>query len=264
MTLILDDNNELDWLRIRDDTFLTQIIHKEELTSTNAEAAAFSAQNELDGPLLIIAERQSAGRGRGSNRWWSAEGALTFTLLMDLPSLPAQQVGSLSLTVGVSICQALEKLAPNADIGLKWPNDVFWNGKKLAGILIERLAVPGIRLAIGIGINVNNSLRTAPLELQRTATSLFDAFDAPVSRTSVLIECLQHMECRVDDHIRRHHVLVDLWRAYSFLTGRAVTVHAHGEKIEGICTGIDDDGALLVRDGETSHRCVAGVVHDFQ
>ena len=73
----------------------------------------------------MLTENQTSGRGRGANRWWSTTGSLTFSLLIDLGEVPVEWTARLSLTVGLAICQAVERLAPVADVGLKWPNDVY-------------------------------------------------------------------------------------------------------------------------------------------
>ena len=251
--------NKLDLLRLRKETFLREICFHEELKSTNSTAIELSRM-DIQTPLLVIAQRQTAGRGRGSNTWWSSEGALTFTLIIDLPMRPPEPVGPISLTAGLAVLQAIEKIAPNADLGLKWPNDVFLEGKKVCGILVERLMASEPRLVIGIGINVNNSLE-ADVVLQQMATSLRDELEAPVALCDVLIECLQHLEKRINDHVHRREYLLDQWRTYCLLTGRSVVVDAHGTELAGTCFGIDQTGALLIRGADDQvQRCIAGVV----
>jgi len=252
----------LDLLQIRNETFVREISFHDELASTNTKAMELSS-SDYDTPLLVIAERQTSGRGRGSNAWWSSGGALTFTLLVDLPMLRIEQIGPMSLTVGLAICQLLEEFAPAADLALKWPNDVYLEGKKVCGILIERPVATEPRLAIGIGINVNNSMADAPDALQQKAVSLCDALETEVDRNRLLIGALTHLEKRIDDHIHRRADLLDQWRAYCLLTGREVSIDMHGEIVTGTCKGVDDDGALIVQSGFDTHRCIAGEVVRF-
>src|SRR5690606_23569450 len=126
-----------DLQRIRDETLVRTIDFHWELDSTNSQAIRMLEQSELPTPLLVLAETQTQGRGRGQNRWWSAPGALTCTLVAPLDKLPADRLPQVSLTTGLAVCQAVESLAPQADLGIKWPNDVYLDDRKLAGILIE-------------------------------------------------------------------------------------------------------------------------------
>lgn len=252
--------NDLDLLRIRNETFLSEIVYFDEIASTNTEAMQLGKQDKLTLPTLVIASRQTAGRGRGDNSWWSAEGALTFTLLLDLPLATGQGVGPVSLTIGLAMCQALEEWLPRADIGLKWPNDVFIAGKKACGILVECPLPQASRLAIGIGVNVNNSLVTAPREMRQIATSMVDESGEPADVSRFLVTCLHRLEGRLRDHLESPASLMEQWRAYCLLTGREIAVETPGTTIAGRCVGIDDEGALLIDQGAQTQRCFAGVV----
>jgi BirA family biotin operon repressor/biotin-[acetyl-CoA-carboxylase] ligase len=156
-----------------------------EIGSTNTRALELATAVDQPTPLLIGADRQTAGRGRGGNRWWSTTGALTFSLVLDptedflgpdVPPLTPAHWPRLSLVAALALCHELERLIPEITAQLKWPNDVHVAGRKLAGILVETASSPGStpRLVLGMGVNVNNSLRDAPPELQATACSLID------------------------------------------------------------------------------------------
>ena len=151
-----------DLQRVREETWVRQIDFHWELASTNSQALLRADQPETQTPLLVLAESQTAGRGRGAHHWWSTTGSLTFSLLTGLEKALAERTSLLSLTVGLAVCQAIERLAPAADVGLKWPNDVCLSGRKLAGILIELPVCEPPRVVLGVGINVNNSFRGAP------------------------------------------------------------------------------------------------------
>lgn len=254
------NQNTFDLLQIRDDTFVSEISYHEQLASTNTTAIELS-KTEMQTPLLVLAETQSAGRGRGGNAWWSSPGALTFSLLIDLPMLRPDQIGPLSLSVGLAICQTIEMLAPAGDVALKWPNDVYLEGKKICGILIESPVATEPQLAIGIGINVNNAMSDAPDALRNAATSLSDELGEPLDQNRILIACLQQLEARINDHVHQRDRLLDQWRAYCMLTGRTVSVETHGRRIVGKCEGVDEEGVLLIRDEDHElHRCIAGTV----
>jgi len=254
--------NQFDLLTIRNETFIREVVFHHEIDSTNS-AILELAKGQVETPLLVVTDRQTAGRGRGTNSWWSGDGALTFSLLLDFPMLDPSQLSSFSLTVGLAVCQTLEQIAPVADLAIKWPNDVYFNDKKIAGILIERPDANEPRLAVGIGINVNNSLQSAPEEMRQTATSLTDELGANVSLTLLLLECLQQLERRAKDQVHNARELLDQWRAYCMLTGRTIKVEAGGAVIEGDCQGIGESGELLVQTASGLKRIVAGSVSEF-
>jgi BirA family biotin operon repressor/biotin-[acetyl-CoA-carboxylase] ligase len=118
------------------ETFVAEAEVHAELRSTNDRALRL-AETATRLPRLIAALRQTAGRGRGANRWWAGDGALTFSLLLDAPPVPLERWPQMSLAVGGAVCMAVAGLVPNADVRLKWPNDVFVNGRKACGILVE-------------------------------------------------------------------------------------------------------------------------------
>lgn len=126
----------IDPFRVERETFVAEAEVHAELRSTNDRALRLADSAERL-PRLIAALRQTAGRGRGGNRWWAGEGALTFSLLLDAPPVPLERWPQMSLAVGGAVCGAVAGLVPSADVRLKWPNDVFVNGKKACGILVE-------------------------------------------------------------------------------------------------------------------------------
>ena len=149
---------EFDLEQLLDTTFLKSVQHFRQTDSTNAQAIKLlAAKDKLSTPCLVYAESQTAGRGRGGNQWWSQAGSLTFTVIVDVRqfSLTPKQLIKLPLLTGLAVlqtCQAsVSKLASDSngcrdDFALKWPNDVYLSGRKLAGILIE---VPSVNSALG-------------------------------------------------------------------------------------------------------------------
>jgi BirA family biotin operon repressor/biotin-[acetyl-CoA-carboxylase] ligase len=250
--------------RVREETFVREVDFHWEIDSTNTHALRRADESDLVTPLLVLAERQTAGRGRGANSWWSAPGALTFSLVIPLDDLPRETVPQLSLTAGLAVCQSLEQLAPLADLAIKWPNDVYLNERKLAGILIEMPATRPPRAVIGIGINVNNSLHAADGELAARATSLCDALETQVDLNDVLIGCLQHLDARIGQLAERPTALLDQWRAYHLLAGRTITIDTYDGTIHGTCLDLDEVGALLVETPDGVQRCVGGVIKHFE
>ncbi|MBX3439353.1 MAG: biotin--[acetyl-CoA-carboxylase] ligase [Planctomycetaceae bacterium] len=251
--------------RVTAETFVRSVEVHEEIGSTNSRGLELAALPGGKYPQLIMAQRQTAGRGRGANRWWSSAGALTFSLVLpvDLARLPQSRWPELSLTVGTSVCRALQRLAVTEDVRLKWPNDVYLNGKKICGILVEVPSAATGRLVVGVGLNVNNSIRDAPEELQTAATSLCDAVDGSREMIDVLIAVLQSLEYHVNVLCDDADAMRRMWRELDFLMGRSVVVGDEHETISGTCEGIDDDGALLLRTLAGPRRVFGGTVQTF-
>jgi BirA family biotin operon repressor/biotin-[acetyl-CoA-carboxylase] ligase len=252
--------------RIETETFVAEIAHREEVSSTNDWALELAREGGHRPPLLVLASQQMHGRGRGANRWWSAMGALTFSLLLDTRQLlPASSaLPQLSLASGLSVCKALASLVPGSDVRLKWPNDVLLGRRKVCGILVESPARPQNRCVVGIGINVNNSLSDAPEDVRRRAVSLADAAGDRWDLTSVLIDVVRQLEIAFAELAAGRLQLSEASRPWCALTGKRIAIAAGKKWFEGVCAGIDDDGALRVRTRESEQRLVSGVVESIQ
>lgn len=232
-----------------------------ELDSTNNRAAQLAADPGTPLPALVVAQRQTAGRGRGGNVWWSSEGALTFSLLLDAEDLPPARWALVSLATAIAVADVLESYLPDA-AQLKWPNDVFVGGRKICGILVEAPPVRPARLIVGIGLNVNNSLHDAPEEIRARATSCVDICGAALDREQVL-EALTAGVLSNISALRKSFELVRLWSPRCLLTGRSVVIDTPSGEITGDCGGIDSDGALLVQSDRGVERLFAGVVKSW-
>jgi len=254
--------DDLSLSRILAETFVSWIDYHDQIASTNDRGLALVVEGQLKMPALVLTNRQTAGRGRGANPWWSADGALTFSLVVDAASLqlPTQHFPQVSLTTGLAACEALLKEVPGQDIRLKWPNDVYLQGRKVCGILVETSRVSSAVLVIGMGINVNNSLRRAPCELKDIATSLLDVAGRPFDRTRLLIELLQQLEGQLQRFTTHRAALLQRWRELCLLQGRTVCLAVGDRQFVGVCQGIDEEGALLVQQEAGIQRFFAGVV----
>lgn len=252
--------NFIDPLRIERESFVAQAEAHEELGSTNDRALRLAADTPVT-PRLIAALRQTAGRGRSGNRWWGNEGALLFSLILDIPPVQPEQLPRLSLCIGAAVCQAVAEMAPGADVRLKWPNDVFLNGRKVCGILIESPPCCTDRLVVGIGLNVNNSAASAPPDLAPRVTSLRDCVLAEFDLTDVLIRLLARVEGTLDEFRQGDWERVARrWRSLCLLTGRCITVRTGSQSASGTCLGIEDDGALLLQTLAGPQRYYGGTV----
>lgn len=245
------------------ETFVRDVEFHAEIGSTNDRALDLAvAEVGCTTPLLVWALQQNAGRGRGANRWWASEGALTFSLLLDTAelNLPQSRWPQISLTAGLAVCAALQELSPHSDLSLKWPNDIFVDGRKICGILVEIPPRQSGKVVLGIGINVNNSVVQAPAELVSKATALCDVSRRSWDLPSVLIQVLRQLA----DHLRQLSVedpsLPERWDKLCFLRGRTVT-HQVGDRVTlGVCQGVDRDGALLLRTESSLERVMGGVI----
>ena len=215
-------------------------------------------------PLLVLTAKQIGGRGRGNNQWWSADGALTFSLVVDAAqsSLPQERWPQIALTTGLAVCEALHRLYPPGVFGLKWPNDVYLAGRKLCGILVEAPSHRG-RVVIGVGINVNNSFANAPPALQQTATSLLDAAGAEFDLNETLIAVVRRMIADTDS-LAKDSRFGERFSRYCLLTGRNVQIETSRQRIAGRCQGIDDAGGLLLQTPAGLRRVVSGTVLSWE
>jgi BirA family biotin operon repressor/biotin-[acetyl-CoA-carboxylase] ligase len=249
-------------------SFLARAEHHDALGSTNDRAAELGRDG---GPLpaLVAAARQQSGRGRGGNRWWSSDGALTFSIVFDRDALglAPERLPLVALATGLAVRAAVDETLsaaarpPDAAVPLvKWPNDVLVGDRKIAGILVEE---SGGRVVVGIGLNVNNDFATAPADVEARATSIRSLLGRSVERAAVLSRLL---EALADELGRLAEPTDDLARRWSndcALTGRAVRIRVHDRIVEGVCDGIDPSGALLVRNENATERVLSGVVESY-
>jgi BirA family biotin operon repressor/biotin-[acetyl-CoA-carboxylase] ligase len=207
-----------------------------EIDSTNTELMRRARAGQTE-PTLLVAERQTAGRGRLGRPWQSAVGdSLTFSL--GLPLAP-QDWSGLSLAVGLSVAESL-----HADIGLKWPNDLWWQNRKLAGILIEAATTGGhSQVVIGIGINIRprsaEGLSTAPAALTELWPQA-SAGEALLRLMPPLVRALQ------DFAPHGFAPLQARYAAHDVLLGREVQT---SDGIEGRCLGVSANGSLRLLSG---------------
>ena len=251
--------------RLQAETFLRGVEHHDEIASTNDRALELCADASLPTPFLIITDRQTAGRGRGANRWWSSDGALLFSVIIDATafSLPEFLWPQVSLTTGAAICEALGGITRES-IGLKWPNDIWLNNRKVCGILVEVPVVQRGRLVIGVGLNVNNSFSDAPAELQTIATSLRDEVGSEFDRCAVLTALLCQLESDLRTLAANKLTLADRWRTLCVLRDRVVSLDTSQQVVTGRCLGITEDGALRLQTPSGERRFYAGVVRGIE
>ena len=222
--------------------FTVEIVPEIDSTNTELMRRARSGQTE---PVLLVAETQTAGRGRLGRQWQAgARPGDTLTFSLGLPLEPMEWSG-LSLVVGLTLARAL-----GAGIQVKWPNDLWWQERKLAGVLIETLQAGALRYAvIGVGINVElppeQGLATPPAALQDVLPGV-QAPEVLARVVAPLVQAVRGFESAGFAAWR------DAYGARDALAGREVVL-SNGQA--GRCGGVDDRGALLV------HTPDAGLVH---
>jgi BirA family biotin operon repressor/biotin-[acetyl-CoA-carboxylase] ligase len=257
-----DVTEAIDIDRLRRETFVARVEHYAVLGSTNdrAKQLACAAPTPETLPLLIVADRQTGGRGRGSNRWWSGPGSLAFTLLLDGRSWGEGATSGplVSLAAAVAVAETVVPLLGGRAVGIHWPNDVYAAGRKLAGILVE--VVPDRQFVVGIGLNVNNSMRDAPLGLRDSATALVDLTGDRHDRTALLGGVLWRLSELLADLPGSPDRVARLADVLCLQHGRTLAVDSYDRVVRGVCAGIAPDGALLLDTPQGRERLVGGVV----
>jgi len=218
-------------------------------------------------PALVLAARQTAGRGRGAARWWSSDGAVTFSVVQPLQTQAAAagHPPRVSLAAALAVCEVLGELAPEVECGLKWPNDVYLGGRKACGVLAETFpAAPNLppRTIVGVGINVNNPVGEAPPEIAARATSLFEQTRRHHDVTDLLLAVLKRIDAERAAPVRSDPDQVSRLMARSLLDGRRVTVRQGSRRVCGRCLGLAENGALILKTDTGTQHLVDGVVRD--
>jgi len=223
------------------------IEHHATIGSTNDRARAALLESGTDG-LAVVAEHQSAGRGRRGRTWVSPPGANLMISVAFRPRLDPARAGLLGLAAALAVRDACVAAVPGAALGVRWPNDVVTaDGLKVAGLLLETTLAED-RLAdavIGAGINVNWPRAEMPDEIAGRATSLADIAGRPVDRVALLRALLGRLDAEVAA-LESGGSPVERLRLAWVLDGRGVVVEVGEESVEGTAAGIADDGELLL------------------
>lgn len=231
-----------------------------ETTSTNADVTALAVQGAPAGTVLV-AEHQSAGRGRLDRSWVAPPRAALAVSMLLRPTADATRWSWLPLLTGMALASTL--VATGVSAGLKWPNDVMVGDRKIAGILTELVSTPdGPACVVGWGLNTRMTADQLPVP---TATSLWLEGARTASTVVLLATMLRRFERVYAEWVSTDHD-EDLREGYLHLcttVGRTVTASlTDGEMLSGVATGVDDAGRLLVRTAGGTRAVAAGdVVH---
>ncbi len=232
----------------------------EEVGSTNDVARQLAEEGAAHGEV-VIAESQTAGRGRRGRPWVSLPRRNVYASIVLRPELPPTRAPELTLVASVAVCQAVRQGGVQGSI--KWPNDVLSRGRKLAGILTEMGSdMDQVQwIVLGVGVNVNAGPEDFPPELREVATSLAIERGAPLPRALFAAALLTALEEWLDIHaVEGFAPIREAWRSMSDTLGREVRIRTGDEEIVGTAEDIDEVGALLVRTGAGLRRVLSGDV----
>ncbi len=241
----------------------------EEVTSTNTAAATLAQESAPHG-TVVVAESQTAGRGRLGRHWHSPSGKNLYcsVLLRTMPTREQQPLwlSWIPLIAALAVGRAVQVVA-NLKPSVKWPNDILIGNRKLGGILCESSGVGTAHatVIVGIGLNVNIRRDEFPDELREIATSLAIESQRPCDRTALLATLLAELETRYESFLAGNHG--DILKEYMLrcsTIGRRVRIElAHGEQMDGTAESIQTDGSLrIIRDDRTTVDIRAGdVIH---
>lgn len=236
------------------------IFHKE-TDSTNLDAKRLGEDGAPEG-TLVVADQQTAGRGRRGRTWISPAGESIYMTILLRPDCEPGQVSSVTLVMALAVMEAIKELT-SAECGIKWPNDVVINEKKVCGILTEMsLDMDSIHyVVVGTGINVNQ--KSFAEEIVQTATSLAIELGKTVNRNKLVSRVMYFFEKNYEVYKQTYDLsgLVDKYNDYLINRGKEVRVLDPKGEFDGIALGIDNRGQLLVKkDDETVVEVYAGEV----
>ncbi len=243
-----------------------RILYFDTIGSTNDVASGLAQHGGHEG-AVVIADAQTAGRGRRGRAWFSPPSAGLYVSVILTPGLarvsPERATALLTLSAGVALSEAVERVTGLAP-AIKWPNDLLVGRRKLAGILAEGVAstaAVGLQaVVLGYGINVMSA--AYPPELASIVTSLETELGRGIDRAALCAESMASLAARYDDLLEgRYDAILDAWRARAFGSrGARVEWDTPSGVRHGITEGIDAMGALLVRSAGAVERIVAGEV----
>lgn len=233
------------------------------LGSTNTEACRL-AEEGAPGGTVVLADAQSAGRGRRGRSWHSPPGkGIYFSVMLRLPQIEPVAAASVTLVAAVAIARQLRETT-GMQVAVKWPNDLLVGTKKLGGILTEaKTNGPDLLyLVLGIGLNINHRIEDFPAELRERATSLYLESGRTFERTALFLSILKDLRQSCSLYFKKGFApFQPLWKELSITLGSAVELAGRGEILQGKAVDLDPEGALLVEDDRGQrHRIFCGEI----
>ena len=240
----------------------THYIYLDEVDSTNNKARELAAAGYPEG-TVVVAEMQTAGKGRRGRQWYSAPGTGIYVSIIFRPSLPLNEISRLTLVAALATAECLEA-ALDLQPRIKWPNDILVNNKKLVGILTEAVTdMDSVEYVVtGIGINLTNPVEDFPPVFRDTATSVQAEGGRRRYRADVLQDLLKRLEDCYDRFLAGDFAgILEQIKERSSVIGQAVTLDTISGVLTGQAVDIDDNGFLLVRDQDGKmHAVMSGEI----
>ena len=247
--------------RVRTQWAGKKVYYRNETESTNEDAREL-AEEGMEHGALVVAKHQTGGKGRRGRSWECESGNSVAMSLLLHPEFSPEKAPMLTLLTALSVAEVLEKLT-EADIKIKWPNDILINRKKVCGILTEMRAEEGVidHVVVGVGINVNQN--GMPEEIAGFATSLLMEMGQRYGRADIMVAIMEYFEGYYDDFLEHLDLsaVVDAYDSYLINRGAQVKVLDPQGEYTGTAQGINDYGELIVqKDDGTFARVSSGEV----
>jgi BirA family biotin operon repressor/biotin-[acetyl-CoA-carboxylase] ligase len=231
------------------------IVYFKDTDSTNIRAEQLAAEGAPEG-TVVIAEKQTQGKGRRGRNWFSPPSEGIYFSIILRPRISPHEAPKLTLMASVAVAETVLSLT-QLRVNIKWPNDILINGKKLAGILTEISAeMDRIHyVVIGIGINVNTRTESFPPDIRDRATSILLETGAVYQRVALLRVFLEWLEVYYDMfNVKGFQPIMNRWKQLSDMMGKQISVDLINHTFTGEVLDIDEDGFLLLRDHEGNLR----------
>ncbi|HBG77562.1 MAG TPA: biotin--[acetyl-CoA-carboxylase] ligase [Phycisphaerales bacterium] len=220
-----------------------EIIIYKSTSSTNDIAAQYANGGGKNDGVVVLAEQQTAGRGRRANKWLSQTGKSILCSVLIRDNGISSDIIPLVSAVAVA-----ETVGKYADAKIKWPNDIFLADRKVAGILIDGIVRAGQKFyVIGIGINCHQRREDFVGELRDTATSIDIQTGGVCDRNKVAAELLTNLEHYLAAASDNPASIIEKWQSRNMLSGKKITVEYNGERFTGNCIGIEPTEGLIIQ-----------------
>jgi len=223
------------------------ILYYPEVPSTMDTAKDLARKNCPDF-TVVVAGRQTKGRGRLKRQWLSDDGGLYFTMVLR-PNIPVRLSSRINFLASLTLAHVLRELF-QIDAAVKWPNDILVDGRKISGMLSELEAETDrvLFISVGMGINVNND----PSGVESGASSLKKITGREISKKMLLARFLAEFKKRLNK--AEFENVISEWKKYTVTLGRQVKIVTHKEVSEGLAVDVEPDGALVLELADGSHK----------
>ncbi len=241
----------------------SKFFFSDEIDSTNIKAHSL-AEKETENGTVILAERQTAGKGRLGRQWESPETTGIYCSVVLKPQLALPETALITFIAAIAISEAIRQICPTLQTQIKWPNDILVNDKKIVGVLTEASAeMQHVNyIVVGFGINVNIPPEQLPQRVIFPASSLMAESGYIIDRIKLTALCLKQLDFWYNCLEKKDgpEKILKRWHELSSMIGREVTVKQINSDISGTIEGVSKDGALLVKENNTIHTIYSGDV----